>query len=175
MEYYRNLLKNNQKSLFRLILGILLVIGSIYIIADRIVDKGSIRAFDWSFSAIFALNGLMHIFLGLGTTIERFFGKAFIEIDTNTINIKLGVFKKAQRIDWQDIQVIGFAPHSFNFQMKDGSTQLLPVTKLDDLCISDVKKILSEIADTKKIKYYIQPYMDGVHYAPPLRSKKLEV
>ena len=175
MEYYRNLLKNNPKSLFHLILGILLLIICIFYIADKIIGKESIRLFDWSYSVILALNGFGQIFLGLGTTIERFFGKAFIEIDTNTINIKLGVFKKAQRIDWQDIQVIGFAPHSFNFQMKDGSTQLLPVTKLDDLCISDVKKILSEIADTKKIKYFIQPYMDGVHYAPPLRSKKLEV
>ena len=162
MEYYRNLLKNNSKSLFRLIVGILFLIGSIYIITDRIIDNKSIRLFDWSFSATFALNGFLHIFGGLGTSIERFFGKAFIQIDTNTINFKLEVYKKVQTIDWQDIQTIGYTPHSFIFQMKDRSTKLFPTTKLDISWVSDMEEIILRIADNKEIKYHIQLFEDEI-------------
>jgi hypothetical protein len=166
MEYYRNLLKDNQKSTFRLILGILFLIGSIFIITDRIIDYKSISAFDWSFSAIFALNGLINISKGLGTSMERFVGKAYIQIDINTFNIKYEVYNKVQTIDWQDIQLVGFGPHAFIFQIKDLSTRLFPITKFDNSCISDMKEIISEIADYRKIKINIQPYLEGIDSDP---------
>jgi len=49
---------------------------------------------------------LTHIFAGLVVSIERFFGKAFVHIDNEMIDIKLGVFEKEYKIDWQEIKLL---------------------------------------------------------------------
>ncbi len=45
-------------------------------------------------------------FAGLVVSIERFFGKAFVHIDNEMIDIKLGVFEKEYKIDWHEIKLL---------------------------------------------------------------------
>ena len=73
--YEKDLLKNNNKSIFRLILGISMCLLSILWIFARLAENDWIRPFDWIYSGFFALSGVTHIFTGLGSSIERFFGK----------------------------------------------------------------------------------------------------
>lgn len=75
MEYKKDLPKNNSKSIFRLILGISMCLLSVVWIFARLADNDLIRPFDWIYSGFFALSGVTHIFTGVGTSIERFFGK----------------------------------------------------------------------------------------------------
>lgn len=155
MEYKRDLLKNNDKSIFRLIFGIAFLVISIFWIVTRFYENDLIRPFDWFYSGVFALNGVAHIFVGFGSSIERFFGKSFVHIDNDTINMKFGAFEKAQKVYWQDIISIDYVPHRFTFQMKDSSTKIFSLTKLDNSCISNIKEMISKIATTKAIKLNI--------------------
>ena len=75
MENKKELLKNNNKSIFRLILGISMCLLSFFWIFARFAENGMIKPFDWIYSGFFALSGVTHIFTGLGSSIDRFFGK----------------------------------------------------------------------------------------------------
>lgn len=155
MEYKRDLFKGNDKSIFRLILGFAFLAISIFWIISKMSENELIRPFDWLYSSVFALNGVAHVFVGFGTSIERFFGKSFVHIDNDTINIKFGAFEKEQKIYWQDILSIDYVPHHLTIQMKDNSTKLFSLTKLDSSCISNIKETISKIGTMKEIKLII--------------------
>ena len=145
MEYKSDLLKNNDKSIFRLILGIFFcVISFIWIIA-RLADNELIRLFDWFYSGSFVLIGLTHIFAGRGISIERFFGKAFVLIDNEMIDIKLGVFEKEYKIDWQEIKSIECKLGDFTIQTLDSSSIFFPVSKLGYSNVIGIKDIMCKL------------------------------
>jgi len=156
MEYKRDLLKNNDKSIFRLILGILFCVISILWIFARLADNELIRLFDWFYSGTFVLIGLTHIIAGRGISIERFFGKAFVHIDNVMIDIKLGVFEKEYKIDWQEIKSIDCKLGNFTVQKLDNSSVFFPISKLDYSNVIGIKDIMSKLAESKNIKCNIQ-------------------
>jgi len=75
LKYKKDLQKINNKSIFRLILGISMCVISILWIFARFAENDMIKPFDWIYSGFFALSGVTHIFTGLGSSIDRFFGK----------------------------------------------------------------------------------------------------
>ncbi len=155
MEYKRDLFKGNDKSVFRLILGFAFLVISILWIISKISENELIKPFDWLYSIVFALNGVAHIFAGLGTSIERFFGKSFVNIDNDSISFKFGAFEKEKVTNWQDILSIVYVPHHLTIQMRDNSTKMFSLTKLDSSCILDIKETISKIATLKKIELVI--------------------
>ena len=122
MEYKRDLLKNTDKSIFRLLFGIFFCAISILWIITRLADNELIRLFDWFYSGSFILIGLTHVFAGRGISIERFFGKAFVHIDVEMLDIKLGIFEKEYKIDWQEIKSIECKFGNFTVQKLDNSS-----------------------------------------------------
>lgn len=156
MEYKRDLLKNIDKSIFRVLLGIFFCTISILWIIARLADNELIRLFDWFYSGTFVLIGLTHILAGRGISIERFFGKAFVHIDNETIDIKLGVFEKEYKIDWQEIKSIECKFGNFTIQKQDNSSVFFPISKLDYSNVVGIKNIISELADSKDIQCNIQ-------------------
>ena len=155
MEYKRDLYKGNNKSIFRMILGFAFLAISFFWILTKLSENEAIRPFDWLYSIVFALNGVAHIFVGFGTSIERFLGKSFVHIDMDKINFKFGVFEKEQKIYWQDIISIDYVPHYLTIQMKDSSTKVVTLTKLDSSCIANINKTITNIAAMKEIKSVI--------------------
>jgi len=141
MEYKRDLLKNIDKSIFRVLLGIFFCTISILWIIARLADNELIRLFDWFYS---------------GISIERFFGKAFVHIDNETIDIKLGVFEKEYKIDWQEIKSIECKLGNFTIQKQDNSSVFFPISKLDYSNVVGIKNIISELADSKDIQCNIK-------------------
>lgn len=152
MEYKNDLLKNNDKSIFRLLLGIFFCAISILWIYARLADNGFIRLFDWFYSGIFTLIGLTHILTGLGVSIDRLFGKVFVRIDNELIDIKLGVFKKEYKIKWQEIKSIEYKSGNFTVQKYDNSSVFFPISKLDYSTVIGIKDIMSKLAESKNIK-----------------------
>lgn len=51
---------------------------SIAWIADRFFNNLAIRPFDWLYTGIFTLNGIVHSIEGFGFSFARLFGKAFV-------------------------------------------------------------------------------------------------
>jgi CheY-like chemotaxis protein len=82
-----------------MVFGLTFLIIAFFWIFTRINNNETINLFDWFYTAIFGLNGLVHIIAGLGYSIESIFGKAFIKIDNDNINIKLGIFEKEKSFD----------------------------------------------------------------------------
>ena len=77
MEYKKDLQKKNSKSTYLLILGISMCLLSFFWIFARFAENDLIKPFDWIYSGFFALSGISNIILGLGSSIERIFGKGF--------------------------------------------------------------------------------------------------
>jgi uncharacterized membrane protein len=63
-----------EKSIFRIVLGILFFVIAFTWIALRLVDGESIRVFDWIYTLVFALQGFVHTYEGLGNTLRNPFG-----------------------------------------------------------------------------------------------------
>ena len=76
MENKKEVLKNKNKSTFLLILGISMCLLSMFWIFARITENDLLRPFDWIYSGFFALSGVTNIFIGLGSSTERLFGKS---------------------------------------------------------------------------------------------------
>ena len=75
MKNKKELQKNSNKSIFLLILGISMCLLSIFWIFARFAENDQIKPFDWIYSGFFALSGVTNIVTGLGSSIERLFGK----------------------------------------------------------------------------------------------------
>jgi len=151
MDYSRNLLKVKKKSKFALILGILSFIFAIFWISLKLIDKNFLSTFDWIYSFLFLLNGVSHTSSGLGYSIERLIGKAFVKIDSNVIKIKTGTFDKEQTVDWSDINSIEYKPSNFMITRNDNSVYKLSMTKLEYSVIQEIKNVIDKIGNDKKI------------------------
>ncbi len=151
MDYSRDLLKEKKKSKFALILGILSFVLAIFWITLRLIENNALSLFDWIYSFFFLLNGVSQTLSGLGYSIERLIGKAFIKIDNQAIKIKTGAFDKEQSIDWSEIRSIDYKPGNFIITKNDNSTYKLTMSKLEYSVIQEIKNVIDKIANDKKI------------------------
>ena len=149
MELKRDLLVIQQKSVFRISMGILFFIISIAWIVDLAISGNSKSPFDWFFFVIFVLNGLVHSIEGFGFSLARLFGKAFILIDNERIAIKTGVLAREQSISWVDIKSISYKPIRFKVARKDDTSMTFNLSKLDYSLVKDIKNTINVIADEK--------------------------
>jgi hypothetical protein len=152
MEFKKDLLKKEKKSVFRIIFGLLFIIISIIWITDRIIENLTIRSSDWLYSSIFALNGVVHMIEGFGFSIVRLFGKAFVLINNEQISIKPGILDKKQNIYWKSIKAIDYKLNKFQVQNIDNTSMTLDLSKIDYPVKNDIREIIDCIAKEKKIQ-----------------------
>lgn len=154
MKYHRNLLAPPQKSTAQILLGIFSLILAVAWPCFRILDgEPSIRLSDWVYAAFFFISGIVYTLSGLGKSVETFFGEAFIHLDAYCIRLKLSVFKKETKINWEDVQSITYEPTLLRICTHDNSTRVFDVSTLDFSCLQDLKKVLAEIAVEKQVMY----------------------
>ena len=151
MEFKKDLLKKERKSVFRVILGILFFVISIIWIAVRINDNQIIRPFDWLYTGIFALNGIVHTIEGFGFSIASLFGKAFVLIDSERISIKPGIIDKEQNVYWKDVKTIDYKLNKFRFENIDNTNKTLDLSKLDYELKNKIKENIAGIAKDKNV------------------------
>lgn len=151
MDYTKDLLKEKKKSKFALILGILSFVFAILWITIRLLDNNFLSTFDWIYSFLFLVNGISHTSSGLGYSIERLFGKAFIKIDNQVIKLKAGAFNKEQSVAWSEISSIDYKPSNFIITKNDNSICKITMTKLEYFVIQEIKNVIDKIANDKKI------------------------
>lgn len=151
MEYIKDLNKGLKKSKPALVFAFLAYLIAILWIPFRFHERGSFSWFDLGYSLIIAVNGLSLTLTGLGSSIDRLFGKAFIKINSEVIIKKIGAFEKEQRIDWSDIKTIDYKPTNFLITRNDNSTYKLTMTKLEYSVIQEIKNVISKIGADKNI------------------------
>ncbi len=152
MEFKRDLLKKEKKSIFRIVLGILLLVILGMWIINRILDNQIIRPLDWLFFGIIALNGIVHIIEGSGFSIAKLFGNAFVSIDDKLISIKLGIIDKEQNIYWNSIKKIDYNLNKFKIQNIDDVIITLDLSKFDYALKNEIKESIISIAKNKNIQ-----------------------
>jgi len=152
MELKKDLLKRERKSKFRIFIGMLSFVISIIWITIRIMDDLIIRPFDWLYSGLFALNGIVHVFEGFGFSVEKIFGKAFVFIDSERISIKSGVLDKEQTIYWNTIKSIDYKINKFHIERIDNTGLSLDLSKLDYALKNEIKEVAGFIAKDKNIQ-----------------------
>ena len=152
MEYYKDLLKENKRSKFRVFLGLSFLVVAVAWIATKQVNNEPIMTFDWIYSGIFALNALVHTIGGLGYPIEGLIGKAFIKVDENMMTFKLGVFEKRKTVSWENIQSLDYKANQLLISKKDNSRLILALSKLEYSIVQEIKTSLISLANKKGIK-----------------------
>ena len=153
MELKIDLLKIEKKSVFRIIIGISgLIIFLAWVIAKS--HRESIfkpEFLDWLFPAVILLNGITHTTEGFGFSISRLFGKSFIDIDEQSITIKMRFYEKEQHFEWSEIKAIEYMTNKYKDIMKDGTSGILNLSKMEYLLKKEVKAVIAEIAAGKGI------------------------
>ena len=112
MEYYKDLHPQPESNKFHLILGILFFIISIALIIINLVEDGFLTIFDWFYSFILFLNGIVLLLQYRGINIDRIFGKKFIRVTPEKICYKPTHRSKEQIINWKEVEAIKFNIYS---------------------------------------------------------------
>ena len=162
MELKIDLLKTKrEKSLYRIISGILFfLIASSRIIISLIGNEG-IKPFDWFYFGIFTLGGVAHFIEGLGYPFESLFGKAYILINSELISLKPSVYSKEQSINWSEIKSIDYKLNKFEIKKADNTNMTINLSKLDYISINEIKKTINYIVEEKIYhSLEVQNFMD---------------
>ena len=153
MELNVDLLKKDEKSFFRVGVGILFIIISCMQIITRITHEEVIRPFDWFYSGIFALGGIAHIVEGLGLfSFDRIFGKAYILINSELILLKPSVFNKEQSVYWNNIKSIDYKPNKLKIETIDDTNVIINLSLVSFLLKQEIRRTIDCIAKEKNIK-----------------------
>lgn len=156
MELKKDLLAKQKRTTFRIVIGILLIVFAGVWLFARIAEDEKIRVFDWGYSIVFMLNGIVHIYSGYGYNINALFGKAFILINNELISIKTKFNKREETVYWNDIKFIDFKYLQLTIKKTDDTNLKIDLTDLAYETKRDIKTILSKLSDDKNIKYLAQ-------------------
>jgi hypothetical protein len=58
--------RTHQRSTFRIVLGVILLLLGFSVIVARKLDGLTVSYFDWIYTFVFLINGVYHLFIGLG-------------------------------------------------------------------------------------------------------------
>jgi hypothetical protein len=151
MDYYKNLLTQGKKSKLRIIFGFVFIIISVLWIVIRLIEENPIRIFDWFYSIIFSLNGILHIVEGCGISINSYFGKAFIQINEEEIQYKPNIRTREINVKWNKISEIHFKTNRIEIVDQNNSSIEFLYSKLGFAVIQEIKDIIIQISKNKNI------------------------
>ncbi|PKQ63982.1 hypothetical protein BZG02_08190 [Labilibaculum filiforme] len=152
MKLYIDLVKRNEKNPLWVFIGLMFLVASMLWITPKLLNSELIGIFDWFYFSFFALNGVVHTIGGLGYPVEGLIGKAFIEVDNNSIKFKFGVLKKEEAVNWENIQTIDFKTYQFLICRKDNTYLTFPLFKLEYAMVQKIKNTITELATKKEIR-----------------------
>ncbi len=156
MEYSKDLLAIEKKSIARIVLGILFLIFSGFWVISKISENIEIRAVDWAYSIVFVMNGVYHTFEGYGYSFNQLFGKAYVLINNELISIKPKINKKEKTVYWKDIKLIDFQYNQLIIEKADNTNLSIDIINLEYDTKKDIRAIISQISENKNIKYITQ-------------------
>ena len=130
MEYKKDLLAIPGKSnKFQIVVGIIFIVLAIVTLVAMYFAFEVWKQFSWIDSLLIGLLGIVQLLGGMGLTIGKFFGKTFIDIDSDRMKFKLGIFEKEKKFNWKDITAIDYKPNAFKITQGDNKTQVIKIFK----------------------------------------------
>lgn len=103
-----------------------------------------------SYIPVFIIAGIAYIIIGLGINPISLFGKAYIKIDKEQIEVKATIFKKSWSINWANIKEVQIKVASIRFLMP--KLIELDYGRMSEESVLELKTAIIGIAKEKGIK-----------------------
>ena len=151
MELNIDLIPKRKRSNFTLAMGATAVILAItyFIIRIQGDKENSISQMPMMlYLFVYGIFGILH---GLGYSVEKFFGSAYVKIDEERIAVKTGVWSKEQSILWNQIKLMEYKTNWFKIINLDDSSFKLALSDLEFKVLIETRNTINLIAAEKGI------------------------
>ncbi len=153
MKHYFNLLTGQQKSITRLLFGIIAIVLSIlWLLFQKQGDR--IHWQDWLYSSVFAIKGIHYLLSGLGLSYLVLFGKAYVEFDDKIIAIKGTVFQNKTQTKWNEISSFKITPLSIEIHLQQKTKITIHLSRIGFEKNMQLTNLIRKIAKEKRINIY---------------------
>lgn len=95
--------------------------------------------------------GIFGIFNGLGYSVEKFFGSAYVHIDDEHIAVKSGVWSKVKTFNWCQIKSLEYKTNWYKITDLNGITSNLILSDLEFKVLIETRDSINSIAAEKEI------------------------
>ncbi len=151
MELYIDLIPKRKRSNFALAMGVIAIILSIIYFTLRIHgDKEKSDTF-LPMTLYMLVYGIFGILNGLGYTVEKFFGSAYVHIDDEHIAIKTGVWTKVKSLSWCQIKSLEYKTNWYKIIDLNGIPSKLILSDLEYKVLVETRDAINFIASEKGI------------------------
>ncbi len=101
---------------------------------------------------LFSAASLYYIMMGFGFSPFTFWGKSFIKINTNEIEIKPSIFKASTILHWANCEKVSINVSSIRFSENNASTLEFDYQKMETESIQELKQAIVSICKEKAIQ-----------------------
>lgn len=151
MELKIDLLPKKRRSSFTLLMGLIsIALPIIYFITCKL-DAEEVSGSFLPIMVYLGLNGINGIVSGLGYSIEKLFGTAFVHIDEKRIVVKTKILAKGQTILWSEIKSLEYKTNWFKIIDINNQSSKLLLSDLEFKVLAETRDAINFIATEKGI------------------------
>ncbi|MCK9639931.1 MAG: hypothetical protein M0R39_08475 [Prolixibacteraceae bacterium] len=151
MELNIDLIPKRKRSNFTLAMGAITIILSIIYFTLRLHgDKEKSNPF-LPMTLYMLLYGILGILNGLGYSVEKIFGCAYVHIDDEHIAIKTGVWTKVRSLSWCQIKSLEYKTNWYKIIDLNGIPSKLELSDLEFKNLVETRDAINFIASEKGI------------------------
>lgn len=151
MDLYIDLIPKRKRSNFTLAMGVIAVVLAITYFIIRMQGDKEKSISQMPMMLYLLVYGIFGILNGLGYSVEKFFGRAYFQIDEERIAIKTGVWKKEQSIPWNQIKLMEYKTNWFKITDLNGISSKLILSDLEFKVLIETRDTINFIAAEKGI------------------------
>lgn len=151
MELKIDLIPKAKKSKFTFLMGVIGIILAILYLVFIIHKKQDEWILYLPMMLYMLVLGASGILSGLGYSVEKFFGSAYVNIDDEHIAIKPGIRTKEQSILWSQIKSMEYKTNWFQITQTDGSTSKFSLSDLEFKVLIEARDAIRMMAAEKGI------------------------
>ena len=149
MELFIDLIPKRKKSNLTILIGAISLAFPIIYFVLRIQGERDNLFSQWPIMVFLFLNGVNGIVTGLGYSVEKFFGSAYVQVDDDVIVVKTKVIKKAQSFVWSKIKTLDYKTNWFEITDLDGLKSRLILSDLEFKVLAETRDTISAIAEAR--------------------------
>jgi hypothetical protein len=151
MELKIDLLPKKRRSNFTLVMGLIsIALPVIYFITNKLSDEELSGSF-LPIMVYLGLNGINGIVGGLGYSIEKLFGTAYVHIDEEQIVVKSKLMTKGQSFLWDNIKSLEYKTNWYKIIDKNDLHSKLLLSDLEFKVLVETREAIHSIAAEKGI------------------------
>jgi len=95
---------------------------------------------------LLTLQGITGIINGMGYSVEKFFGSAYVLVDNVQIVIKTGIWTRLKSIRWSQVKSLKYKANWFEIIHPDGSASKLELSELEFKVLVETRDAIYFIA-----------------------------